>query len=81
MTPIDNTFTQFQLTKEELVEATIFNSLQRAYIQNCIAEAAMKKVALTVDSSNINGFIQEEAELQGNILALQALLQLTPPIN
>jgi hypothetical protein len=43
-------------------------------MQNIIAEAAEEKVRLTFDPLNPNAFIQREAELQGTILTLKAIL-------
>jgi hypothetical protein len=67
-------FTKYILTDEEELAGTAFSTTQRCFMQNIIAEAAEEKVRLTFDPLNPNAFIQREAELQGTILTLQAIL-------
>lgn len=71
---VQTLFTKFQLTKEEELAAIQFTTHQRMYIQNIIAEAAEEKVWLSFDPGNPSAFMQREAELQGTIRTLTALL-------
>ena len=69
-----NLFQSWALTKEEEVIGAVLTTLQKQLIQNQIAEAAQEKVGLTFDPLNPQKFIQQEAELQGRIRALQYLI-------
>lgn len=70
-------FCSYQLTNEEFTQGSILTTLQKQCIQNQISEAAIKKLNLRVDPLNPLSNLQEEAELQGTILALQYLLTLS----
>lgn len=69
-----NEFTSYDLSVEEEAEAVNFTLTQVAYLQNLLAEAAIKKVNLTFDPSNPQVFLQREAELQGETGILRFLL-------
>jgi hypothetical protein len=71
---IQNTFTQYELTPEELITGYSLSPEQRAVIQNDIAEAAQQKVGLKYDPMQPLLFAQKEAELQGRINILQYML-------
>ena len=74
MNQVLNDFSSYELTEEEVTEATTFTAVQRAYFQNLLSEAATSKVNLTYDPSNPLHFAQREAELQGEIGLLRHLL-------
>jgi hypothetical protein len=77
---MDNNLSSFHkvsLTPEEYKAGCEFTALQRAVIQNLIAESAEEKVALTYDALNPVGFAQAEAELHGKIGILKYLLSLS----
>ena len=68
-------FTRYTLTDEEELAGIQYTTEQRMFMQNIIADSAEEKVRLTFDPTNPNSFIQREAELQGVIGVLTALLQ------
>lgn len=78
---VSNKFTQWELTAVEFKYASSFNDLQRKFIQNEIARAALEKVALTYDAQNPLLFAQREAELQGQIEILEYLLSQQSEVN
>jgi hypothetical protein len=76
-TQISNTFTSYSLTSEELQQGSILTSLQKQCIQNQISALAEQKLRLKYDPVNPMTFLQEEAELQGQLIALQYLFTLS----
>lgn len=76
-----NKFTSWEFTPIELKVASTFNDLQIKLIQTQIAAAAEEKIALTYDPLNPVVFAQREAELQGNINALEYLLALSQSLS
>jgi len=72
MKKIDSTFTRYELTDVESATAAILNEYQEAFIQNELAMAAEKKLALVFSAGQ--QFIQEEAYLSGQIAMLRYLL-------
>jgi hypothetical protein len=72
-----NKFTSWEFTPIELKVAASFNDLQIKLMQSEIARAAEEKILLTYDPANPLAFVQREAELQGNINALEYLLSLS----
>lgn len=76
----ESSFVSYQLTEEEFNDGSAFTVTQRAVLQNLLSEAAEEKVALTFDPKNPEGFVQQEAELQGKIGILKYLLSLNPPV-
>jgi hypothetical protein len=69
----DSSFISWNLTEAELKAGSILSSLQKQCIQNIIWQHAEEKLALTFKPENL----QLEAELQGRILALKSLLDLS----
>lgn len=67
-------FTRYDLTLEEELSGVQFTETQRMFMQNLLATAAEEKVRLKYDPQNPQTFLQREAELQGNILTLETLL-------
>lgn len=71
----ENQFTSYILTEVEQDSAKTFTPLQLAGLKNLLAKAMLDKAALTVDTSNVTAFIQQEAELKGEIGVLSYLIQ------
>lgn len=76
-------FTAFDFTQEEFYAATRLSQLNLMLIQNLAAEAVEAKAALKIDLTSGKShqeaavqFIQQEAELQGQIGAYEHLLML-----
>ena len=69
-----NLFQTFELSDEEILSGQTLSSTQKKVIQNEISALANQKILLKVDPANIHVFIQQEAEMQGRILALQWLI-------
>mgnify|MGYP001096862083 CR=1 FL=1 len=76
----DNLFESYELTPEEIVTATDFTVLQKAYIQNLLSEAAHGRLNLTYDHEHPEKFLQAEAEKQGEIGGLRFLLTINEPL-
>lgn len=74
MTPINNQYTQYRLTPDQQIIGFSLSPEQRAVIQNDIAEAAIKRANLVLDTANPNKFIQEDAALKGQITILSYML-------
>lgn len=71
---VPNSFTSYELTSAEVLQGSIFTSLQKQVIQNHLAIEAEKKLALEFDPENIQNFLQQEAAYKGKIELLQFLL-------
>jgi len=76
-TIIPNTFTTYLLSKEELLHGTILTTVQKQCVQNQIAYLAEQKLSLKYLPETPNVFLQQEAELQGQIIALKYLISLS----
>lgn len=72
-----NSFTSYTLTEQELLIGSVLTSLQKCCIQNQLADLAERKLNLKFDPAHPQIFLQEEAELQGNLNALRYLLTLS----
>jgi hypothetical protein len=81
MTPINSTFTRFQLTQEETTSGQSLTSTNIAVIQNLICDCAEERLSLKYDPSNPIIWAQREAELQGQIGILKLLLELSSQSN
>ena len=71
---IDNGFTTYEFTDEELITAATFNSLQKLYIQTRRAESAMDKVALKFNPEKVLEFSNAVAYCDGFIAACDYFL-------
>lgn len=69
---LDSTFTRYEFSAEEQIQAPILSSLQRMYLQNELAMVAEKKISLSF--TDTQEFIQNEALLTGQIQLLTFLL-------
>ena len=70
-------FTRYDISPEDTITGQALSPLQEQVIQNLISSYAEDKVNLTYDVVNPHAFIQKEAELQGQILVLQYILELS----
>ncbi len=71
---IDNDFSQYEFSDEELISAASFNQLQRLYIQSEKSKAAVDKVALVFDPLNPTLFAMRVAYYDGMIAMANFLL-------
>jgi hypothetical protein len=78
---IPSTFTQYQLTPEELQSAQTLTTLNLQHLQNLICDAAEKRIAMILDPNNPVAYAQEAAELQGQIGILKYLVELSNVAN
>lgn len=69
-----STFTKYTFTDEEILGASLLHEEQKRWFQTQLALLAERRVALVPDSNNYQAFIQEEAEIKGQMNALQYLL-------
>lgn len=70
----NNLFQSWELSRQEYLTGSIFTNLQIQCIQNQVAQAMQQKTLLKFNPDNIIAYAQQEAELQGQIIALQFLL-------
>jgi hypothetical protein len=73
----ENPFQSWVLTPEEFLAGSILTITQKQVIQNQIAQLAMTRLNFKIDVQNPLAILQEEADLKGQILALQYLLTLS----
>lgn len=73
----DNPFQAWVLSPEELLHGSIFTVTQKQCIQNQIAQLSLRKNNIKFDPANTLYFLQEEAEVRGQITALQFLLDMS----
>jgi len=74
---IDNAFSSYELTDQEMTEGSILTITQKQVIQNQVAMFAEQQLALRYDPNNPILFAQEQAEKKGGIEALQWLLTIS----
>lgn len=75
VTQVINTFTQYELTEEEMDEAVMLSPLLRMYLQTRMAILAQEKLNAKYDANNPVRFAQLEAELTGKISIIDELLE------
>lgn len=69
-----NKFTEYALTPQEVIIGSTYNELQLCVLHNELANAANTKLNMKYKGADIE-ILQEEAELQGRINALDWLIQ------
>ena len=69
-----NNFTSYSLTPEEELSGFQLTSEQRAIIQNDMAKTAIDKLHLKYDPEHPLLFLQKEADLAGQLVYMQHLL-------
>jgi len=74
--PKVNTFTSYELSKEEYISGCTLNYLTLSVIQNLRSELAEEKLNLTFTPNNVLDYTQQEAYLKGQIDMLNHLLDL-----
>ena len=75
-----NSFTSYDLTSAEEQAGSILNHNQKLVLQNKLAFLAETKIRLKFDPSHVQEFLQQEAELQGQIGILTWLLETSAQI-
>lgn len=77
-TPTPNRFTSYDFTPEELRSASVFNPLQKMWIQTQVANIAMQQMNLdAADKSELANFEIQRAFLKGQITILEHLLEIS----
>ncbi len=71
---IPNSFSTYALTDREVLEGSIFNTLQTQVLQNHLAGIAEEKLNLEIDPTFSSSYLQQEAALSDKIKFLQYLL-------
>lgn len=74
MKAIDSIFTRWELTDQEQLQSNYLPVLTLAKIQNMLVNLAQEKLSLPFDVTCALKSVQREAELQGQILILQQLI-------
>lgn len=69
-----NSFTQFDLSKDNLLEGSILSENQLRVIQNDLAQVAELRLNIDLDPKNIVAFAQHEAFLKGQMAAYRYIL-------
>jgi hypothetical protein len=71
---VRSTFTKYEFTQQEFTSASLLHEEQKRWYQSQLATLAESRIALVPDPNNYPAFIQQEAELKGQMNALQYLL-------
>jgi uncharacterized protein involved in exopolysaccharide biosynthesis len=74
MKQLISSFTCYEFTHEEMQRGPILDNIQKAIIQNKIANAAERKLALQFTPNDILAYTQQEASLAGEIAALRGMI-------
>ena len=79
MAHLDSTssFQKWILTDEEFLQGSILTITQKQCIQNQICDIAHRRLNVKIDVNNVAESAAEDAELAGQITALQYLLTLS----
>lgn len=75
MTPAETSFSRFILTEPEEISGSTLTSTNIAMLHNYRTDAAEQKLALKLDPSKIQEFVQNEAYLAGKIEFITTLLE------
>lgn len=75
---LQSKFTSYTFDSDaELTQAQSFTLLNEMFIQSEIASLAERRIAMLYDPENPMGFIQQDAEIKGQIGILEYLLDLS----
>mgnify|MGYP000467278005 CR=1 FL=1 len=74
MQRINGPFDRYELTEDELFSARILDPSKQAYYQNMLSKFMEDKMELMFDAGNPLRFAQAEAELKGQVILMQLLL-------
>jgi len=77
----NNLFQSWELSRQEYLTGSILTTLQIQCVQNQIAQVMQQKTMLKFTPDNIVAYAQQEAELQGQLIALQFLLSTSDEAN
>ena len=80
-TLISNSFSSYEMTEEEQLQAALLTLQQVQNIKSQIAILAEQKINLVPDSQDFVNYMQEEANLRGQITSLQYLLDCSEAAN
>lgn len=80
MKQLDNEFTRYDLSLDEIQKASVLSEETRAVMQNLLSESATQRLDLVFDPNNPMIFTQEEAYIKGKIDTLRYLLSLTDSV-
>ncbi len=80
MKQLDNEFTRYDLSLDEIQKASVLSEETRAVMQNLLSESATQKLDLVFDPNNPMIFTQEEAYIKGKIDILRYLLSLADSV-
>ena len=72
---LTNSFTSYELTPQEELQGSIFNSLQLQVLHNHLAAYAEQKIALDYTPEHPLIFAQDEASLKAKIELLNYLIE------
>lgn len=73
----ENSFSSYLLTEDEFTEGSILTITQRQVIHNRLVSAMEQKMSLELDTNNLNGYLQTEAALAGEIGAYRSILDMS----
>lgn len=72
---IPNSFSTYELTDQELEQGSMYTITQKQVLQNHLAVCAEEKIALELNTSDPQQFIQQEAYKRGQMDTLRYLLE------
>jgi len=72
---VPNSFTTYALTEHDVLEGSIYTTLQLQVLQNTLAAYAEEKIALDYDSEHPLLFAQNEASLKAKIELLTYMIE------
>lgn len=71
---VPNTFSSYQMTEQEELQASVLMLDQEQLLQSKLALVAEEKLALQLDPGNISAYVQQEADLKGQMIIINWLL-------
>lgn len=74
---LSTSFVSYVMSQDEISIGSVLTTLQKQCIQNQICSLAEQKLALKYSPENAMLFLQQEAELQGQLNALKYLIILS----
>jgi len=72
-----NSFTSYELTEDEELQASILTTLQLQLMNNHLAVSAEEKINLDFTPKDVEGFLQKEAALNATIKILTYIIELS----
>ena len=73
-TLLSSTFTRYELSEDELKSGMTLTTENRQVLQNMLADSAELKINLVFNPESPGNFIQDEANLAGQIRILRFIL-------